>query len=73
MFRAEGNEIAARGINPSGAKNPRALRSGRPLAFHLTGGDVADVTVAAPLLGQCAPSAWLIGNKGYEADFPKHP
>ena len=43
-------------------------QAGRPLAFHLTGGNIADVTVAAPLLCQLAPSAWLIGDKGYDAD-----
>ena len=42
--------------------------AGRPLAFRLTGGNIADVTVAAPLLCQLAPSAWLIGDKGYDAD-----
>ena len=42
--------------------------AGRPLAFRLTGGNVADITVAAPLLCQRAPSAWLIGDKGYDAD-----
>lgn len=41
---------------------------GRPLAFRLTGGNVADITVAAPLLHELAPSAWLIGDKGYDAD-----
>jgi transposase len=42
--------------------------AGRPLAFRLTGGNIADVTVAAPLLQDIAPSAWLIGDKGYDAD-----
>jgi transposase len=42
--------------------------AGRPLAFHLTGGNIADITVAAPLLREIAPSAWLIGDKGYDAD-----
>lgn len=41
---------------------------GRPLAFRLTGGNVADIDVAAPLLCGTAPSAWLIGDKGYDAD-----
>ncbi len=43
-------------------------QAGRPLAFRLTGGNVADITMAAPLLRQVAPSAWLIGDKGYDAD-----
>jgi transposase len=42
--------------------------AGRPLAFRLSGGNVADITVAAPLLRDIAPSAWLIGDKGYDAD-----
>jgi len=42
--------------------------AGRPLAFRLTGGNVADITAAAPLLRDTAPSAWLIGDKGYDAD-----
>ncbi len=42
--------------------------AGRPLAFRLTGGNIADVTVATPLLQERAPSAWLIGDKGYDAD-----
>jgi transposase len=42
--------------------------AGRPLAFRLTGGNIADITVAAPLLCDTAPSTWLIGDKGYDAD-----
>jgi transposase len=42
--------------------------AGRPLAFRLTGGNVADITVAAPLLEGAAASARLIGDKGYDAD-----
>lgn len=41
---------------------------GRPLAFRLSGGNVADILLAAPLLQDTAPSAWLIGDKGYDAD-----
>jgi transposase len=41
---------------------------GRPLAFRLSGGNIADITVAAPLLQEVAPSLWLIGDKGYDAD-----
>src|SRR5947209_2737621 len=43
-------------------------QAGRPLAFRLTGGNIADITVAAPLLEGAAVSAWLIGDKGYDAD-----
>ena len=42
--------------------------AGRPLAFRLTGGNIADITVAAPLLEGAAASVWLIGDKGYDAD-----
>ena len=42
--------------------------AGRPLAFRLTGGNIADIMVAAPLLESAAASAWLIGDKGYDAD-----
>lgn len=42
--------------------------AGRPLAFRLTGGNVADITAAARLLAATAPSAWLIADKGYDAD-----
>jgi transposase len=42
--------------------------AGRPLAFQLTGGNIADITAAAPLLHDTAPGAWLIGDKGYDAD-----
>jgi len=41
---------------------------GRPRAFLLTGGHVADIKGAAPLLASTAPSAQLIGDKGYDAD-----
>ena len=42
--------------------------AGRPLAFRLTGGNIADITAAAPLLAGTAPSLWLIADKGYDAD-----
>jgi transposase len=42
--------------------------AGRPRAYRLTGGNVADITAAAPLLHDTAPSLWLIGDKGYDAD-----
>jgi len=38
------------------------------VAFQLTGGNIADIAAAAPLLQATAPSAWLIGDKGYDAD-----
>lgn len=42
--------------------------AGRPLAFRLSGGNIADIVLAAPLLQATAASAWLIGDKGYDAD-----
>jgi len=41
---------------------------GRPRALLLTGGHVADIKGARPLLASTAPSAQLIGDKGYDAD-----
>jgi transposase len=41
---------------------------GRPHAFLLTGGQVADIKGAATLLATTAPSERLIGDKGYDAD-----
>ncbi len=41
---------------------------GRPHAFLLTGGHVADIKGAASLLAATAPSERLIGDKGYDAD-----
>jgi transposase len=40
---------------------------GRPHAFLLTGGQVADITGAASLLAATAPSEHMIGDKGYDA------
>jgi len=41
---------------------------GRPHAFLLTGGNVADVRGAVALLASTAPSEQMIGDKGYDAD-----
>jgi transposase len=41
---------------------------GRPHAFLLTGGHVADITGAASLLAATEPSGQLIGDKGYGSD-----
>jgi len=40
---------------------------GRPRAFLLTGGQVADITGAASLVASTEPSGRLIGDKGYDA------
>ena len=41
---------------------------GRPHAFLLTGGHIADIKGAASLLASAAPSRQLIGDKGYDAN-----
>jgi transposase len=41
---------------------------GRPHAFLLTGGHVADIKAAAPLLASATPGRQMIGDKGYDAD-----
>ena len=41
---------------------------GRPRAFLLTGGNVADIKGAAPLLASTSPSKHTIADKGYDGD-----
>jgi transposase len=41
---------------------------GRPHAILLTGGNIADITAAASLVSAAAPSAELVGDKGYDAN-----
>lgn len=41
---------------------------GRPVAFALTPGNVADISMAIPLLEASAPSRRLIADKAYDAD-----
>src|SRR5215203_3549614 len=41
---------------------------GRPVAFALTPGNVADVSMAVPLLERAAPGRRLIADKAYDAD-----
>ena len=41
---------------------------GRPVAFALTPGNVADITMAIPLLHGIAPPKRLIADKAYDAD-----
>ena len=43
-------------------------QTGRPHAILLTGGNVADIAAAAPLVAAIAPSANLIADKGYDAN-----
>ena len=41
---------------------------GRPVAFALTPGNVADITMAIPLLDGSCPSKRLLADKAYDAD-----
>ena len=41
---------------------------GRPVAIALTPGNVADITMAIPLLSAAAPSRRLLADKAYDAD-----
>jgi transposase len=41
---------------------------GRPVALHLTGGEVADISAAPALLAKIDRLRRLIGDKGYDAD-----
>ena len=41
---------------------------GRPVAFALTPGNVADITMAIPLLGAVANPKRLLADKAYDAD-----
>ncbi|MCP5074863.1 MAG: IS5 family transposase [Rhodobacteraceae bacterium] len=41
---------------------------GRPIAFHLTGGNISDFTGAAALLPQIPPNIIVHGDKGYDSD-----
>jgi IS5 family transposase len=42
--------------------------SGRPVAFALTPGNVADITMAIPLLGAVDKPKRLLADKAYDAD-----
>jgi transposase len=41
---------------------------GRPIALHLTPGNVADITAAPPLLAAAGRFRRLIADRGYDAD-----
>jgi IS5 family transposase len=45
-----------------------ANAQGQPVAFVLTPGNVADISVAATLLGDIAPPRRLLADKAYDAD-----
>jgi len=44
---------------------------GRPVALALTPGNVADISMATPLLDAAAPIKRLIADKRYDADSPR--
>ncbi|WP_279483200.1 IS5 family transposase [Aureimonas sp. SK2] len=43
--------------------------NGRPLSFFLTAGPVSDDTGAAALLDDLPKAQWLLGDRGYDADW----
>jgi transposase len=42
---------------------------GRPLSFFMTAGQVSDYTGAAALLDGLPEAQWLLGDRGYDADW----
>ena len=42
---------------------------GRPLSFFMTAGQVSDYTGAAALLDDLPPAQWMLGDRGYDADW----
>ena len=42
---------------------------GRPLSFFLTAGQVSDYTGAAALLDDLPKPQWMLGDRGYDADW----
>jgi IS5 family transposase len=64
-----GSTIARRiRISRFGDENGHAAVRGRPVAFALTPGNVADVAMAIPLLGAAAKPKRLLADKAYDAD-----
>jgi transposase len=43
--------------------------NGRPLSFFMTAGQVSDYTGAAALLDDLPKARWLLGDRGYDADW----
>ncbi|MBK6026969.1 MULTISPECIES: IS5 family transposase [Pseudomonadota] len=43
--------------------------SGRPISLFMTAGQVSDYTGAAALLDSLPPAQWLLGDRGYDADW----
>lgn len=42
---------------------------GRPISFFMTAGQVSDYTGAAALLDGLPKADWLLGDRGYDADW----
>jgi transposase len=42
---------------------------GRPISFFMTAGQVSDYTGAAALLDGLPKAQWLLGDRGYDADW----
>ena len=43
--------------------------NGSPIRFFMTAGQVSDYTGAAALLGSLPSAEWLLGDRGYDADW----
>lgn len=43
--------------------------NGRPLSFFMTAGPISDYTGAAALLDDLPNAQWLLGDRGYDADW----
>ena len=43
--------------------------NGRPLSFFMTAGQVSDYIGAAALLDDLPKAQWLLGDRGYDADW----
>ena len=43
--------------------------NGRPISFFMTAGQVSDYTGAAALLDSLPRAQWLLGDRGYDADW----
>ena len=43
--------------------------NGRPLSFFMTAGQVSDYTGAAALLDDLPKAQWMLGDRGYDADW----
>ena len=43
--------------------------NGRPIRFFVSAGQISDYTGAAALLGDMPKAQWLLGDRGYDADW----